>query len=67
MLQATIVRVMKSRKQIKHNLLMAEVSRQLKGQFKATPAQIKQQIDEVLTNGFMMRSEQDSNIFVYIA
>lgn len=67
MLQATIVRVMKNRKQMKHNLLMAEVSRQMKGQFRATPAQIKQQIDEVLTNGYMARSEQDANIFVYIA
>eukprot|EP01126_Amoeba_proteus_P061499 TRINITY_DN825_c0_g2_i5.p1 TRINITY_DN825_c0_g2~~TRINITY_DN825_c0_g2_i5.p1 ORF type:complete len:742 (+),score=170.62 TRINITY_DN825_c0_g2_i5:354-2579(+) len=67
MIQATIVRIMKSRKQIKHPLLMAEVSRQLKGQFKATPGQIKQQMDEVLTNGYMMRSEESPNIYLYVA
>jgi len=62
---AAIVRVMKSRKTIKHNNLISELFEQLK--FPAKPTDLKKRIDSLLDREYMEREESDPNTYNYVA
>ncbi|KAL3308762.1 Cullin-3 [Cichlidogyrus casuarinus] len=65
-IEATIVRIMKTRKQLEHNLLLTEVMEQLQSRFRPTPQSIKSRIETLLERGYLMRSEEDRRIYKYL-
>lgn len=66
-IEATIVRIMKARKILSHNLLIAEVTEQLKSRFMPTPQMIKQRIESLLERDYLARSEDDKKTYRYLA
>eukprot|EP01027_Heterolobosea_sp_BB2_P007789 GEZU01011566.1.p1 GENE.GEZU01011566.1~~GEZU01011566.1.p1 ORF type:complete len:187 (+),score=78.08 GEZU01011566.1:88-648(+) len=66
-LEAAIVRIMKSRKQLHHNQLVDEVVRQCQARFKPTPAAIKSRIESLIEREFLERSETDRKLYKYMA
>merc|ERR1712137_455430 len=63
-IDATIVRIMKSRKQIEHNDLLAEVFKQ-SVLFAPQPVQIKSQIEHLIDQGFLKRDDGKRNVYIY--
>ena len=75
-IEASIVRVMKSKKQMPHALLINEVMRSLglnltvrkpflKTNFKGND--VKQILTKVINNGYLRRDENDANVYHYIS
>jgi hypothetical protein len=64
---ACVVRVMKSRRTLKHGDLVGEVIQQLSRLFSPTPVLVKGRIEELITRGYVKRSEDDRTIFEYVA
>jgi len=62
---AAIVRVMKSRKKLDHNSLMQEVLRQCT-LFKPQPGQVKMQIEHLIDREFLMRDPEKRNVYIYL-
>jgi len=57
-LQATIVKIMKGRRQERHNELIGETIKLIQS-FKPDPVLIKQQIEWLIENDYLMRDEKD--------
>lgn len=66
-IEATIVRIMKTRKMLEHNQLFAEVIDQLKSRFRPTPMAIKQRIEALIEREFIARSDSDRKTYKYLA
>jgi cullin-4 len=64
-IDAVIVRIMKSRKVIKHLQLMTEVLAQLR--FSAQAADIKKRIASLIEREYMARQDDDSSAYVYVS
>jgi cullin 3 len=64
-LDATIVRIMKSRKQLDHNTLMEEVFRHCT-LFRPQPPQIKTHIEHLIEREFIKRDQQERNVYIYV-
>jgi len=64
-IDAAIVRVMKSRKKLDHNQLLEEVFRQCT-LFKPQPAQVKVQIEHLIDREFLKRDSQSRNVYIYL-
>ncbi|CAF0834679.1 unnamed protein product [Brachionus calyciflorus] len=62
---AAIVRIMKMRKSLPHNLLVTEVVGQLK--FSIKPADIKKRIESLIERDYLARDEQNPNQYNYLA
>lgn len=62
---AAIVRVMKMRKSLLHNLLITEVVGQLK--FSIKPADIKKRIESLIDRDYITRDEANQNQYNYLA
>mmetsp|Transcript_11867 Transcript_11867/g.24023 ORF Transcript_11867/g.24023 Transcript_11867/m.24023 type:complete len:768 (-) Transcript_11867:48-2351(-) len=67
LLEASIVRIMKARKTLKHNDLIAEVSRQLSGRFVPDPQSVKKRIESLIEREYLERSEEDRKMYSYLA
>lgn len=65
--EASLVRVMKSRKTIEHNALVAEVARQLTGRFAVDPTFIKKRIESLIERDYIERDKDDRKIYHYMA
>ncbi|MCJ1401029.1 hypothetical protein MMC11_004241 [Xylographa trunciseda] len=63
--QAAIVRIMKSRKSIKHAELVAEVIKATKSRGVLDPADIKKNIERLIEKDYMERN--DGNVYKYLA
>ncbi|MCJ1433284.1 hypothetical protein MMC27_002643 [Xylographa pallens] len=63
--QAAIVRIMKSRKTIKHAELVAEVIKATKSRGVLDPADIKKNIEKLIEKDYMERN--DGNVYEYLA
>uniref|UniRef100_A0A3Q3VUS0 Cullin family profile domain-containing protein n=1 Tax=Mola mola TaxID=94237 RepID=A0A3Q3VUS0_MOLML len=64
-IDAAIVRVMKMRKVLSHNLLMSEVYNQLK--FPVKPADLKKRIESLIDRDYMERDKENPNQYNYVA
>lgn len=67
LLEAAIVRIMKARKSLQHNDLIAEVTRQLSTRFVPDPVVIKKRIESLIEREYLERSEEDRKCYLYLA
>ncbi|KAL7747279.1 hypothetical protein RI367_007333 [Sorochytrium milnesiophthora] len=63
--EAAIVRVMKSRKTMQHNELVAEVIKQLRSRFAPSPAMIKKRIEGLIEREYLERTA-DKSAYIYL-
>lgn len=66
-IEAAIVRVMKDRKRLQHNVLVAEVTEQLKSRFLASPVVIKKRIEGLIEREYLARTPEDRKVYTYVA
>jgi len=66
LVEASIVRIMKSRRTAHHNDLIAEVTRQLSVRFVPSPPFIKQRIESLIEREYLERSS-DRRVYKYMA
>lgn len=67
LLEAAIVRIMKARKTLKHNDLIAEVSRQLSARFAPDPQSVKKRIESLIEREYLERNQDDRKVYSYLA
>ncbi|RLN72917.1 hypothetical protein BBJ28_00016468 [Nothophytophthora sp. Chile5] len=67
LVEAAIVRIMKTRKQMQHNQLIAEVTRQMAGRFTPSPQLIKLRIESLIEREYLQRSAADRRMYNYLA
>lgn len=64
---AAIVRIMKARKSLEHNILISEVTTQLSGRFHPDAMMIKKRIDAMLEREYIERSSENRQLYTYLA
>ena len=67
MLDAAIVRIMKSRKELHYEGLKTATVDAVKKHFLPDVASIKQRIDGLVEQEYLRRKEEDMNVLVYLA
>mmetsp|Transcript_12084 Transcript_12084/g.34989 ORF Transcript_12084/g.34989 Transcript_12084/m.34989 type:complete len:772 (+) Transcript_12084:120-2435(+) len=67
LVEAAIVRIMKARKSLTHNDLIAEVTRQLSVRFTPSPPFVKKRIESLIEREYIERAENDHRIYKYVA
>jgi len=66
-IEASIVRVMKARRVLNHNSLVAAVVSQLESRFVPNTNFIKQRIESLIEREFIERSKDDRKVYQYLA
>jgi cullin-4 len=66
-LDAAIVRIMKSRKELAFEQLKIATIDAVKGHFIPTVEQVKKRIDAMVEFDYLERSKEDKNMFLYVA
>lgn len=66
-IEAAIVRIMKSRRVLDHNNIIAEVTKQLQSRFLANPTEIKKRIESLIERDFLERDNVDRKLYRYLA
>jgi len=67
LVEAAIVRIMKARKALNHNDLIAEVTKQLSIRFSPSPQFIKKRIESLIEREYLERSESEHRVYNYVA
>ena len=65
--EAAIVRILKARRVLDHNSIVAEVTQQLSARFSVTPAVIKKRIESLIEREFLERDTNDRRMYRYVA
>jgi len=65
--EAAIVRVMKNRKNLDHNNLVSEVTKQLNPRFTPSPQMIKKRIEALIDREYLERALGDRKSYNYLA
>lgn len=66
-INAAIVRILKSRRTVKHNELIEGIIKQLSSRFQPLVVQIKQQVEDLIDKEYLERDVNDRNLYHYIA
>jgi len=66
-IDAAVVRVMKARRVMEHNLLIAEVTKQLQARFNPNPMIIKKRIEGLIDRDFLQRQHGNHKVYEYLA
>lgn len=66
-IEAAIVRIMKSRRVLDHNNIVAEVTKQLQSRFLPNPVVIKKRIESLIEREFLERDKGDRKMYRYLA
>ena len=66
-IDASIMKIMKSRRVLDHQNLMIETTKLLQQRFVPDPTQIKQRIEHLIERYFIQRDEDDKRVYKYIA
>lgn len=66
-INAAIVRILKSRRTVKHNELIEGLVKQLSNRFQPLVVLIKQQIEDLIDKEYLERDANDRNVYHYIA
>ncbi len=66
-IEAAIVRLMKSRKILSHNDIVASVTQQLSNRFLPSSSAIKRRIESLLEREYLERDQSNRNLYRYIA
>ncbi len=66
-LQALVVRVMKTRRTLAYQLLVGDVMELAKARFAPTVPLVKRAIDDLLEKAYIERSDADKNVLLYVA
>ena len=67
LLEAAIVRIMKTRKTLDHNSLIAEVMKQVSPRFTPSLGDIKKRIEGLLERDYLERDEDQKQTYHYLA
>lgn len=67
LVEAAIVRIMKARKTLHHNDLIAEVTKQLSVRFTPSPQFIKKRIESLIDREYLERTDEDRRVYNYVA
>jgi len=66
-IEAAIVRIMKARRVLDHNNIVAEVTKQLQARFLPNPVVIKKRIESLIEREFLERDKADRKLYRYLA
>ncbi|XP_074104942.1 cullin 3 [Cotesia typhae] len=66
-IEAAIVRIMKARKRMAHNILVTEVTQQLRVRFLPSPMIIKKRIEGLIEREYLARTPEDRKVYTYVA
>lgn len=66
-MDAAIVRIMKTRKTLRHNMLVAEVIQQLQARFRPKPNDIKKRIEALIEQEYLERDPKERGQYNYLA
>uniref|UniRef100_A0A0B7AG79 Cullin family profile domain-containing protein n=2 Tax=Arion vulgaris TaxID=1028688 RepID=A0A0B7AG79_9EUPU len=66
-IEAALVRIMKARKKLQHNTLVAECTEMLKPRFLPSPVVIKKRIEGLIEREYLARATEDRKIYTYVA
>jgi len=67
LVEAATVRIMKARKTLHHNELIAEVTKQLSVRFTPSPQFVKKRIESLIEREYLERSLDDHRVYMYVA
>ncbi|XP_022750656.1 cullin-3B-like isoform X3 [Durio zibethinus] len=66
-IEAAIVRIMKARRVLDHNNIVAEVTKQLQSRFLPHPVVVKRRIESLIEREFLERDKGDRKLYRYLA
>lgn len=66
-IEAAIVRIMKARRKLQHNVLVTECTEQLKSRFLPSPVVIKKRIEGLIEREYLARTPNDRKVYTYVA
>ncbi len=66
-LESIIVRLMKSRRTLKHNILFSESIANINNRFTITPTQFKERINSLIEREYIERDQNELNTYKYVA
>nr|GEW80410.1 cullin 3 [Tanacetum cinerariifolium] len=66
-IEAAIVRIMKARRVLDHNNIVAEFTNQLQTRFVPNPVVIKKRIEYLIERDFLERDKDDRKLYLYLA
>lgn len=61
------MRILKARRVLDHNSIVAEVTQQLSARFSPSPAVIKKRIESLIDREFLERDPNDRRVYRYVA